>query len=207
MMGLIYSCYRGVNADIVAAAVKLHVKPGDMIADATYGRGKFWDKVDMFKVTLLRSDVDNSLNSALVSQADFRDLPYADGSLDGLFLDPPYRRRSGDASIVEGRYGLTRSPETHEGVVRLYGLGIIEAARVLGKGGRIFVKCQDETTGRQLRLTHIEIIEMMKVFGFAVIDLFVLMQQSAPPPSGARENNQVTARKNHSYLVVGRLRR
>ena len=206
-MPLVYSCYKGVNADVVAAAAKLHIRPGDIVADVTYGRGKFWDKTDMFRVTLLRSDVDNGLNSAIVSQADFRDLPYADSSLDGLFLDPPYRHRSGDASVVEGRYGLTHSPVTHEGVVRLYGLGLIEAARVLRKGGRIFVKCQDETTGRQLKLTHVEIIQLMQVYGYTVVDLFVLMQQSAPPPSGAREDNQVTARKNHSYLIVGRLRR
>ena len=92
---------------------------------------------------------------------------------------------------------------SHASVVRLYAAGILEAARVLRKKGRIIVKTQDEIESGKQRLTHVELINILESFGFCILDIFVLLQPSIP---AMREQYQKSARKNHSFAIVGEFR-
>src|SRR4051812_16143219 len=58
------------NADVFPAVLALHVPQGAIVADVTYGKGVFWQKVDLTKYTLLKSD--------LKSGVDCTNLPYED---------------------------------------------------------------------------------------------------------------------------------
>lgn len=186
----------GTNADLLAAALQMYAKDGETIADVTYGRGVFWRNIDERRFTLLKSDISTGV--------DFRRLPYDGESVNVLVLDPPYMHGGATvkASINDCYHNENGS---HESVIRLYAEGILEAARVLKKGtGRILVKTQDETESGKQRLSHVEIITLLEILGYEIVDVFVLIQETIP---AMRESYQKTARKNHSYLIVGRLRR
>ena len=185
----------GTNADQFPHILKMYVKEGSVVADVTYGKGVFWRNVDTSKYILKASDLQDGV--------DFCDLPYENESIDVLVLDPPYMH--GGATIKESINSCYKNQNTsHESVVRLYAGGILEAARVLKKKGRIIVKTQDEIESGKQRHTHIEIINMLEMFGFRVLDTFVLVQPTIP---AMREKYQLSARKNHSYAVVAEFRR
>jgi hypothetical protein len=74
---------------------------------------------------------------------------------------------------------------------------------VLKKRGKLFVKCQDETLSGRQHFSHIELISLLEMLGFKILDLFILTVSGTPC---MRHDYQITARKNHSYLVVGELR-
>ena len=185
----------GSNADLIPDILKMYVNPGDSVADVTYGKGVFWRNVETDKYKLLATD--------LMDGVDFGNLPYEDGTIDALILDPPYMH--GGATVKKSINDCYRNQNTsHESVCRLYGKGILEAARVLKKGGRIIVKTQDEIESGRQRHTHIELVQLLEIFGFRVLDTFVLVQESIP---AMRESYQKTARKNHSFALVGEFRR
>lgn len=185
----------GTNADLFPNILQMYVKEGSVVADVTYGKGVFWRNVDTSKYVLKASDLQDGI--------DFCKLPYESQSLDALILDPPYMH--GGATIKESINDCYKNQNTsHESVVRLYAGGILEASRVLKKKGRIIVKTQDEIESGKQRHTHIEIINILEMFGFRVLDTFVLVQPTVPT---MREKYQLSARKNHSYAIVAEFKR
>jgi hypothetical protein len=58
-------------------------------------------------------------------------------------------------------------------------------------------------SGKQC-FSHVELIQLLKMFGFEVIDLFVMVQSTIPITG---RGPQKSARKNHSYALVARFRR
>jgi|TARA_R110000744_G_scaffold195143_3_gene314114 hypothetical protein len=193
--GVILTGKVGTNANIFPDALGLHSEHGATIADVTYGKGVFWKDVDRKNYNLLLTDIQTGV--------DFRNLPYEDDSLDGLVFDPPYMH--GGKTVKKSINECYRNENTgHESVVRNYAAGILEAARCLKKKGVLYVKCQDEIESGKQRLTHVEAITLMETFGFRIADIFVLLQATVPC---MREPYQKTARKNHSYLIVGVFRR
>jgi len=192
---MILTTTTGTNADLIPHAMDLYVEEKSIIADVTFGKGVFWRNVDLEKYDFRGTD--------LMTGVDFENLPYADDEIDLLVLDPPYMH--GGATVKESINKCYRNKNTsHESVVRLYAKGILEAARVLRKNGRIFVKCQDEIESGNQRMSHVEIIQLLELFGFKLLDLLILVQSTQP---AMRESYQKTARKNHSYLLVGEYRR
>jgi len=191
----VLTAINGTNADLLPEIFKLYAPYGTVIADVTYGLGVFWKNIDPSKYTILKSDIAKGI--------DFRSLPYESGTIDMVIIDPPYMH--GGATVkdsINKRYQNKNS--SHESVIRLYAAGFLEAARVLKQRGRIIVKTQDEIESGKQRLSHIEIIQLLCVFGFSIDDIFVLVQKTVP---AMREKYQKSARKNHSFAVVAQLRR
>lgn len=192
---MILSSCVGTNAELLKSAFDLYIKKGSVIADVTYGKGVFWKLINKSDYTLLATD--------LQSGTDFRNLPYEDKSIDVLILDPPYMH--GGATVknsIKSCYKNSGSG-SHYDVIRLYAAGILEAARVLKRKGLIFVKCQDEIESAKQKWSHEEIGQLLDLFGFLREDLMVLVQPTQP---AQRFSYQHTARKNHSYLLIARLR-
>lgn len=185
----------GDNSDLIPKILDMYVEDGEKIADVTFGKGVFWNNVDTEKYDFNPTDIDQGVC--------FGDLPYPNDDIDVLVLDPPYMH--GGSTVKESINKCYKNQNaSHESVVRLYAKGILEAARVLKKGGLIFVKTQDEIESGKQRLTHVELIQALEMFGFLIIDIFVLVQKSVP---AMREKYQKTARKNHSFMIIGRFRR
>jgi tRNA G10 N-methylase Trm11 len=185
----------GTNADLLPIILGLYVPEGSIVADVTYGKGVFWQRVDVSRYDLRPTD--------LMTGVDFRALPYETHGIDALFFDPPYMH--GGATIKASINDCYRNNNTgHESVIRLYAGGLLEAARVLRKEGIVVVKCQDEIESGKQRLSHVEILQLLQLFGFEALELFVLVQRTVP---AMRESRQQHARKNHSYAIVARFRR
>lgn len=192
----ILTAITGTNADMLPRILELYVKRGAIIADVTHGKGVFWKKTDTSLYDFRPTD--------LLTGTDFRNLPYADASIDALTLDPPYM--GGSATIKKSLNDCYRNKNAgHEAVIRLYCGGVLEAARVLKKRGILIVKCQDETESGKQCFSHMELIALLRMLGFDVIDLFVLQQTSIPLVR--KTTPQRSARKNHSYAICARFKR
>jgi len=190
------------NAEVFPGILDLYVDHGATVADVTFGKGVFWSKVDRPDIKLLPSDLKDGI--------DCRDLPYEDGSIDAVVLDPPYMHTPGQGAHAghqnfEAYYRNNRTANTgaskyHEAILDLYFDAAKEAYRVLRDGGIFIVKCQDEVCANRQRLTHVEIINELEPYGFITEDLFVVTRVGKPGVS--RMVQQRHARKNHSYFLV-----
>lgn len=204
---LLCTAHIGTNEELFPRILDLHVPPGFKVADVTYGTGIFWKKVPKGKYILKATDITTGV--------DCRDLPYRDGTIDCVVLDPPYMeglyRRSTHHMAGRGTYAAFRTtysngektiggPKYHEAVLDLYFKAGREAYRVLRRYGVLIVKCQDEVSANMQRLTHVEIINEYESLGFYTKDLFILVRSNKPAVS--RLLRQEHARKNHSYFLV-----
>ena len=200
---LVFSAHVGTNEEVFPEVLSLYVPAGSRIADVTYGRGVFWNRVDLDVYDLETSDLKNGV--------DCRDLPYADNDFDSVVFDPPYMHTPGGTAhnghqnfeqYYANNSDVPGAKKYHEAVLDLYFRAAREAWRVLRPEGTYVVKCQDEVCANKQRLTHIEIINELATLGFVVEDLFVVVRRNKPGVS--RLLRQVHARKNHSYFLVFR---
>lgn len=197
---LVFSAYAGTNDEVFPFVLSLYVAPGSKVADVTYGKGVFWKNVPEGVYDLAKTDLSRGV--------DCRNLPYDDGALDAVVFDPPYMHTPGGTAHVnhqnyEAYYANNQASSEakyHDAVLELYFAAAREAWRVLNKGGAYIVKCQDEVCANQQRLTHIEIINELALYGFIAEDLFVVTRVGRPGVS--RMLRQAHARKNHSYFIV-----
>jgi len=205
---VVMTAHLGGNADLFPQILALHVPNGATVADVTWGKGVFWQKVPDGAYKLLPSD--------LKTGVDCRQLPYSDESIDAVVLDPPYMeglfRKSSSHMAGGGSHAAFRDnysdgkatdgdgPKWHAAVTDLYFRAGREALRVLKWEGVLIVKCQDEVSANRQWLTHVEIINEFAALGFYCKDLFVVMRTNRPVIS--RLKKQEHARKNHSYFLV-----
>lgn len=207
---VVMSAHVAGNAEVFPHVLALHVPEGATVADVTWGKGVFWERVPKNKYALLPTD--------LKTGVDCRSLPYADDSIDCVVLDPPYMeglfRRATAHMAGGGSHAAFREnysngeptngdgPKWHAAVLDLYFRAGREAHRVLRTEGVLIVKCQDEVSANRQWLTHVEIINEYEKYGFYAKDLFVVVRTNRPVV--ARLLKQEHARKNHSYFLVFR---
>ena len=117
------SAHTGQNADLIAEVARLYLKPGARIADVTYGQGRWWRRCPELEV--IGSDIDPAQSARLI--ADFRALPYADGSMDIVVLDPPYSHNSGTANPHD--YGAPTTRYNGRTTAALYNADIMDLYR------------------------------------------------------------------------------
>jgi hypothetical protein len=205
---VVVSASVGGNADVFPNVLRIHVPKGAVIADVTYGKGVFWQRVPADDYVVLASDLQTGVDATA--------LPYDDDSLDALVLDPPYMeglfRRDKSHMAGSGTHAAFRKhysngqatngdgPKWHDAVLDLYRRAGDEAKRTLRSGGVFIVKCQDEVSANRQRLTHVELITHFEAHDFYCKDLFVVVRANRPGVS--RVKKQVHARKNHSYFLV-----
>lgn len=208
---LIFSAYTATNEEIFPLILQLHVPTGAIVADVTYGKGIFWKNVPRWQYDLRATDIKTGI--------DCRNLPYDDGSIDCIVLDPPYmeglyRPETGHMAGA-GTYAPFREtysngqatpheeghPKWHDAVLHFYFQAAREAFRVLRTYGVLIVKCQDEVSANVQRLTHVEIINELGLLGFYPKDLFIVVRNNKPGVSRLK-TGQEHARKNHSYFLV-----
>lgn len=186
------------NESAFVALLALYARPGQTIADVTWGRGVFWKHV------LFPEQTYDLRATDLMNGVDFRDLPYEAATIDALVIDPPYRYTpaTNQAHVTDQQYQLKASAPTRtQGVIELYLDGMREAHRVLKMGGFMFVKCQDTVQDGKNIWTHVDLINAAEGLGFAVRDLAVVTNDNAP---ATRWSFQRHLRKHHSYFLVMR---
>lgn len=200
MKDIIYSAYVAQNWFVLEKILKLYVRPGLRILDATWGRGRFWTK-GTHGYTVISNDVDPT--SSATYHFDARRTQFLLDSFDAVILDPPYAVKSA------GRWGKIYNTDTFDygtgygssdlDNVHLYTDMAIEAARILRSRGILIIKVQDGGSSGRFWKTHF----LYNIDGFALDDVFVVIQPGRPvwDPKWKR---QLHARKNHSYFFVYR---
>lgn len=220
---LVFSASISGNEDVFKDILNLHVKPGSIIADVTFGKGVFWNNIELSNYTVFPSDINLKKETqkkysglSIQTKIDCRNLPYENNSFDCLVLDPPYmesfyRKNKNHIGGMGTHYSFREAYSSvsgvensdakwHEAVIEMYEKAGLEAFRVLRQNGTLIVKCQDEISANLQRLTHIEIITAYESIGFYTKDLFVVVRNNKPAVS--RMISQKHARKNHSYFIV-----
>lgn len=206
---VVLSSHVGTNAPVFRNILRLFVPEGSIVADVTWGKGAFWSQVPDGVYDVRATDIQTGV--------DCRDLPYDDGSIDAVVLDPPYMeglfRKETSHMAGSGSHGAFRerysdaqptvdvadAPKWHDAVLDLYLRASAEAHRVLRNYGVFIVKCQDEVSANRQRLTHVELINALDS-DFYCKDLFVVTRPNKPVVT--RLLKQEHARKNHSYFLV-----
>jgi len=215
----VYSAYVCDNRFLFPRVLHLHVPTGAKIADVTYGQGVFWKNVKDEKYDVLKSDIDDRPEPQVKGNIDCRDLPYDDGSVGAVVLDPPYKegfyRENPDhkpdtgshepfsQAYSNGNEASTKyrgSSKWQQVVVDMYLDAGAEARRVLKDRGILIVKCQDAVSANRNWMVHVDIINAYEELGFYAKDLFVMVRPNKP--GSVNTQSQVHARKRHSYFLV-----
>jgi hypothetical protein len=196
--GPVFNCIQGTNANLIATVARLYLRKGDRLADITFGRGVFWQKLNLSDYLFCKSDKITCPGSP----HDFRRLPYPDGRFDVVVFDPPYAHggysmKSGPCYQLASRAGGL----LHRDIMEGYERGMTEATRILKPGGTLWVKCADEVESARQRRGHMEVYQVAQRWGLEDEDLFILMQEAPPVMNGRRQRH---ARKNCSFLWVFR---
>ena len=201
---LVFSASTAGNDQVFPHILGLYVKPGSVVADVTFGKGVFWRQVPSEDYEVRGTDIQTGV--------DCRSLPYDNGEIDCVVLDPPYMHTPGGTAYAHrthaafeqhyrnNRSGGQTAGKYHEAVLELYHDAGKEALRVLRDRGVFIVKCQDEVCSNRQRFTHVELMQAYRDMGFVAEDLFVVIRNNKPGVS--RTIRQVHARKNHSYFLV-----
>jgi len=199
---VIYTARAENNNGFFRDILQLYVPEGSVVADLTWGRGKFWEGTDRSKYKLIRLDKHTSGDV----RADFSAVPLADASLDAVVFDPPYVTRMGfkrrskenpNGSNQKSAFGLDEGgPKNEKEIDALYAAGTGEARRILKRGGILILKTMDTERWRHIDLANLP--------GFKLIDLMVVVTKGRPP---GKPYAQKRARKNHSYFMIFRKRR
>jgi hypothetical protein len=191
----------GTNDQLIAEVARLYLTDGDVVADVTYSSGRFWKKVNLSRYTLLASDL--IPHSPGILAADFRALPYQDGSVDTVVFDPPYIHSPGKGMLKDRYNGrATTDMITYADIMALYEDGMSEAVRVLRDGGQLWVKCKDTLASERQRWSHITVFELADKLGLYARDLFLLVPPAPSSVTTGRWSRQIHARKVHSYLWI-----
>lgn len=206
---VVLSSHMGTNAPLFKQILQLFVPAGSVVADVTWGKGAFWTAVPQGMYDVRGTDLQTGV--------DCRDLPYEDGEIDALVLDPPYMEGlfrkdtshmagGGSHAAFRERYSDSQAttevegaPKWHDAVLDLYLKAGKEAKRVLRNYGVFIVKCQDEVSANRQRLTHVELINAWED-DFYCKDLYVVTRPNKP--GIVRVVKQEHARKNHSYFLI-----
>ena len=140
-----------------------------------------------------------------VVQADCRNLPLGDSSINCLMFDPPFLATTGKSllsddnnNIINKRFGVYPSEqELHS----FYIDSLKEFYRVLDKNGILIFKCQDKISSGKQYMSHCFIYNEAVKIGFYPKDLFVLLAKNRLVADW-QVKNQKNARKYHSYFWV-----
>lgn len=190
------------NAEIIKSILKLHVPDGEIDCDPTYSKGAFYNNTGI-KPPALKFDVAPQAEDCL--QADCRNLPLKNESLNSIIFDPPFVIGSGQSllknvagqNIISKRFSFFHSPKE---LYKFYSDSLNEFYKKLKTGGVLIVKCQDTVSSSVQYMSHVYIHNIAIKCGFYPKDLFILNAKHRVLSS--KHRNQRHARKYHSYFWV-----
>ena len=192
------------QTDIIQNIIQLYIPQGKIDADVTYSKGVFYKNGNIQEP---QYKFDINPQTADTVQADCRNLPLPDNSINSLMFDPPFLATSGKSlstqennNLILRRFGYYRNEkELH----KFYQDALNEFNRVLIDNGILIVKCQDKISSGKQYLSHVFIINQAIERGFYPEDIFILLAKSRIVADW-QIKNQKHARKFHSYFIVFR---
>lgn len=186
--------------EIIKDIIKLYLPEG-IECDTTYSKGVFYKNIEEPK---LKFDLVPQKEGVI--QADCRNLPLKDNSINSIMFDPPFLiSGKGFTNTKEGSCIISKrfsAFESWQELKNLYKNSLIEFNRILKDKGILIFKCQDTISSGKQHLSHIFVINEAIKLGFYPKDLFILMAKSKITSFGGRWKTQKHAMKYHSYFIV-----
>lgn len=180
---------------ILQSIIYLHIPAGKIQVDPCFGRGGFY-RTGKIEIPAYCFDIEPARPGVL--EADCRELPFENNSINNLIFDPPWLTYPGKNRCKKLKhYGFFKNEKT---LRKMYRESFSEFFRILKKNGVLIVKCQDGTFGPDISLHHIDAVVLpCRQIGFKVIDLFVLLSKQRIEK---RTFIQRHSRKYHCYFLV-----
>jgi hypothetical protein len=175
---------------LIADVARLYLAATAVVLDATYGRGTWWTRYR--PATLIAHDL-------ALDGVDFRHLPEADGSIDVVAYDPPYKLNGTPTPAVDERYGVHVVARWQDRVALILD-GMTDCVRVLRAGGVLLVKCQDQICSGQPHWQTDDVTEHARTLGLTKVDRFSMLGTTRPQPMNGR--TQRHAHGQPSMLLV-----
>lgn len=188
--------------EIISNILQLHVPNKEIDLDATYSKGNFYKK--SISPPTYKFDIKPQTLDTIEACA--TDLPLGDSfSCDCIMFDPPFVMGSGPSienpkkgsNKVISRFSCFKNPVE---LLSFYKDALLEFYRVLNDNGVLIFKCQDCVVAGKNVMSHVVVMNQAYKIGFYPKDLFILLAKSRP--ISGKVNNQIHARKFHSYFWV-----
>lgn len=188
--------------EIILNILNLHVTNKLIDLDATYSKGNFYKNTGIAE-PLYKYDINPCLDN--VVQADCRNLPLLNESIECQMFDPPFLATTGKSltsnennNIINKRFGVY--PTEHD-LHQFYIDRMKESYRILKPNGILIFKCQDKISSGKQYMNHVFIMNEAVKIGFYPKDLFILLAKNRLVADW-QSKNQKNARKFHSYFWV-----
>lgn len=184
------------QVEIISDIRTLFLGGAQFQCDATFGYGGFYLDKD-FPEHCFDLENRNGVNPNL-KIASATALPLQPMSVRSIILDPPFVITSHVESeeyhmAKYGRYNTITELRSN------YFAMLIEAYRVLQKGGYMVIKCQNFIHGSKSYFIRNEIHEFCKTIGFKPVDEFILLSKNRFTGGVHKQRH---ARKFHSYFLI-----
>lgn len=190
--------------EIINNILRLHSPNMKIDVDVTYSKGVFY-KSGVVTEPTMKFDLTPQTEDTV--QADSRDLPLKDESVDTIMFDPPFviagetykNNTDGNSSRIAKRFSAYKN---FKELKEHYYYSLKEFYRVLKRGGIVIFKCQNTVSGGKQLFSHYFILKSALEIGFYPKDEFVLLSKSKMTSFGGRWKTQQHAMKYHSYFIV-----
>jgi SAM-dependent methyltransferase len=189
------------QSEIIQGILQLHVPQGYIDCDPTYSIGNFYKNTGI-NVPKYKYDIKPQTDDVI--QADCRQLPLEDNSLNCIMFDPPFLATTGaslnsnSGNIINKRFGVYSSErELHQ----FYVDSLKEFYRILRPDGILIFKCQDKVSSGKQYMSHCFIEQEAIKCGYYPKDLFILLAKNRLVADWQLKG-QKNARKFHSYFWV-----
>ena len=189
------------QGEIIKWILQLHTN-GHIDVDPTYSKGNFYKNTGITPPKF-KFDINPQTNDTI--QADARNLPLVNDSVECIMFDPPFLATTGKSlhtneknNHINKRFGVFSSESK---LHQFYIDSMVEFYRILKNNGVLIFKCQDKISSGKQYLSHNFIINEAIKIGYYPKDLFVLLTKSRLVANW-QVQNQKNARKFHSYFLV-----
>ena len=197
-LGAIHRSCTQSQETILLSIIELHNNGKPFHVDACFNRGKMYgDSVPLPEVRMDKDPV-HCVNGVI--EGDFMQMPFDDGSIRSIILDPPFIIGK-DNQMMSERYGCYK---TLDELQRVFIRIVEECSRVLQKDGLFVFKCQDIIQNRKKFFASLFIMNVAYQAGFMPVDEYIKVNKTRP----TQGTKQIYAsRSYHSKFIVFNHRR
>lgn len=192
------------DPEVLRTMFSFYAPDAGHVVDCTANARRMWKGLDTSRVTFC--DIDPLMSPDVV--ADFRALPFEDGTVDVLVFDPPHLPAAA-ASVASdkafvGRYGLEHGGNGSD-ISHFFPEFLKEAERVLASDGLVFAKIKDFVHNHAYRWTLTDFVNACRAqHGLTPCDLIIKRDPAAGNMMSGRWQKAHHARNAHCWWVVVR---